>query len=158
MHLASSITWIWAPESSKTNLKKWEENEAAVRKTPDVLYRQTQRTNAGFADRRPCWSVLIIETRNECDKEKLRRDKNVTAKVRLLLFCQGTKSRGSEKTQWGIIAKPLDKLINTSDEQCSLARRRQEMDTTSSSKQKSGNRGINSSIGVQNWKQKSFLI
>lgn len=87
----------------------------APTKPPDRLYRQTQSTAAGFADRRPCWSVLIIETRKECDKEKLRRDKNETAKVRLLLYCQGTKTRGSEKTLWGIIAKSLDKVINMSD-------------------------------------------
>lgn len=87
----------------------------APTKPPDRLYRQTQSTAAGFADRRPCWSVLIIETRKECDKEKLRRDKNETAKVRLLLYCQGTKTRESEKTLWGIIAKSLDKVINMSD-------------------------------------------
>lgn len=69
-------------------------------------------SDSGCADRRPCPSVLIIETRKECDKEKLRREKNEPGKGRLLLFCQGTKTRGSEKSQGGIIAKAPDKLIN----------------------------------------------
>lgn len=113
-----SLHEMQAPLPSKNNFKKLEESETILRKTPDILHRQTHSTNSGFADRRPCWSVLIIETRKECDKEKLRRDKNETVKLRLLLFCQGMKSRGSEKTQWGIITKPLHELINVSDEQC----------------------------------------
>lgn len=84
---------------SKCN-SSWQEPSPAVQ--PDRL----------GACRGPCPSVLVMETRTECDKEKLRRDKNEPGKGRLLLFCQGTKTRGSEKSQGGIIAMAPDKLIN----------------------------------------------